>query len=156
MYNLPAVNPSLTKTDIKIIAESCIKEIGDKGGAIQASELLSKVELLCKEIKSDKDFIEYVRTEIGLFGKEFKTTSGTKIELAEVGTKYNYDNCGDNEILELQREEKILSDKIKARQEFLKSLPVTGLEVLTADGELVKIYPPSKTSTSSIKTTIAK
>ena len=156
MYNLPAINTSLTKSDIKIIAESCIKEIGENGGAIQACELVSKMELLLKEIKSDKDFIDFVRSEITLFGKDYKTSSGTKIELAEVGVKYNYMNCNDLEILELYEQERHLSEKIKEREAFLKTLPYTGLDIITADGEAVKIYPPSKTSTSSIKTTIAK
>lgn len=156
MYNLPSVNPTLNKAQLHIMAESAVAEIGNKGGAIETCELLSKMELLIKEIKSNKDFIEYVRTEIGLFGKDYKTPSGTKIELAEVGVKYNYSNCNDIEIQELYQQEFELSEKIKKRQEFLKSLPYTGIEIVTPDGEVVKIYPPSKTSTSSVKTTIAK
>ena len=49
----------------------------------------------------------------------------------------------------------ILETAIKERQDFFKTIPLSGIEVLY-DDEIVKLYPPSKSSTSSIKTTISK
>jgi hypothetical protein len=156
MYNLPSVNPTINKAQIKIMAESAIAEIGNRGGAIETAELLSKMELLIKEIKSNREFIDFVRTEIGLFGKDYKTPSGTKIELAEVGIKYNYDNCNDSALQELYDQESSIKELVKQREDFLKTIPINGMDIITEHGEVVHIYPPTKTSTSSIKTTIAK
>ena len=48
-----------------------------------------------------------------------------------------------------------LEIQIKERQTWLKSLPASGIDILIGD-EICRVYPPSKSSTSSIKTTIAK
>lgn len=157
MYQLPIVTNDLSKTQIKIMAEHIVAELQDNGRIIESADALAKMELLIKEIKSSKDWIDCIRTEIAKFGKDFKTSSGTKIELAEVGVKYDYTSCNDIVLNELQKESDLLSEKIKERQTFLKSVSQSGMEYLEPlTGELVKIYPPTKTSTSSVKTTIAK
>jgi hypothetical protein len=45
---------------------------------------------------------------------------------------------------------------VKARKEFLKTVPLSGLEILTKDGELVTVYPPAKSSKSSFKVSLPK
>ena len=111
--------------------------------------------MLIKEIKSNKDYIDNLRDEVSKFGKQVITPSGTKIELAEVGVKYDYSNCGDETYKKMLFQFEILETAIKERQDFFKTIPLSGIEVLY-DDEIVKLYPPSKSSTSSIKTTISK
>jgi hypothetical protein len=54
-------------------------------------------------------------------------------------------------------DELIQIDKsMKWRKDFLKTVPVSGLDIITEDGEAVRIYPPSKKSTSSYKVELAK
>jgi hypothetical protein len=72
-----------------------------------------------------------------------------------VGTKYDYSQCGDPEIDELNEKINQLKVLLEARQDFLKKLPPSGIELRRGD-ELIWIMPPSKSSTSSIKTTISK
>lgn len=155
MYQLPAVSNELTKTQIKIIAEDSVSRLIDNGNLVESSETFSKVEMLIKEIKSNKDYIDNLRDEVSKFGKQVITPSGTKIELAEVGVKYDYSNCGDETYKKMLFQFEILETAIKERQDFFKTIPLSGIEVLY-DDEIVKLYPPSKSSTSSIKTTISK
>tara|TARA_R110000868_G_scaffold274033_1_gene533274 strand:+ start:26 stop:598 length:573 start_codon:yes stop_codon:yes gene_type:complete len=156
MFTLPVVSNELTKTQIKIIAEHSISELANNGRVIESADALAKMELLIKEIKGNKDYIELLREEVSKYGKSVNTASGTKIELAEVGTKYDYSNCGDGQLEDLNNQLQILELSIKERQTFLKALPLSGIEVLHMEGIIQKVYPPSKTSTSSVKTTISK
>lgn len=151
---LPQLTRNLTKTQIKSMAENSVAEIIDNGRIIEAVELVSVMEQFIKEIKSNPDYIDAVRDEVAKYGKS-KETETMKIELAEVGTKYNFDLCGDPLIKELNFKLDLLESEIYERKEFLKKIPQSGIETIV-DDEVVKLFPPVKTSTSSYKTTIKK
>lgn len=153
---LPILSAELTKTQIKIIAEDLINNISCNGSFINSIEIMAKMELLIKEIKANESFKDQALSEIEKYGKGLTTPSGTKIELSETGVKYHYENCNDEILTKLESEFAELEMKIDERKKFLKLLPSSGMDVITTDGELVKIYPPFKTSTSSFKTTIQK
>lgn len=156
MYQLPIVTNEVTKTQIKIIAQETICNLMETGNVIDMADAFAKVEMLIKEIKSCPAYIDYLREEVSKFGKSHTTSSGTKMELAEVGTKYDYQTCGDLELVNLNAQLLTIENAIKERQTFLKILPVSGIEIILDGGEVAKIYPPIKTSTSSVKCTIAK
>lgn len=157
MEQLPVISTELTKTQIKLIASQSVTDLLERGNPIQVAEAISKMELFIKEIKSDQRYIDYVREELTKFGKNFQTSSGTKIECAEVGTKYDYNNCGDTKWQMFKQQVDSATASLKEREEFLKTIPYGGLQVLDdVTGELVHINPPIKTSTSSYKVTIGK
>lgn len=156
MYQLPQVSNDLTKSQIKIIAETTINSILETGNVIEVADTFSKVELFIKEIKSSPEYIDFLRDEISKHGKMVTTSSGTRLELAEVGTKYDYSMCGDPILKELMDKLAEIETAVKERQTMLKTIPASGMEILSNDGELCKVYPPSKSSTSSVKATIAK
>lgn len=83
------------------------------------------------------------------------TLNGHKIEIKETGVKYNFDNCGDTE-WELQDSQvKAHEHHRSEREKFLKTIPAKGLEIVdTISGEMTTIYPPSKSSTTSIAVTL--
>lgn len=81
-------------------------------------------------------------------GKKFQLHNA-EFSIKEVGTSYDFSKCEDIELIELLKDQDILKEKIKAKQDFLKTVPLSGLEILIGD-ELVKVYPPSKTSTTSV------
>jgi hypothetical protein len=154
MYQLPSINNQLTKTQLNIIAEDSVTKLIDSGYILESIEAFTKMEYLIKEIKSNKNFIDFARDEISKYGKNYITETGTKIELAEVGVKYDFSYCGDIVLLKLLKEQETLENAIKERKEFLKHLPQSGTEVLFED-EVIKVYPASKSSSSSLKTTIS-
>lgn len=88
------------------------------------------------------------------YGKSFQLFNAT-YTMKEVGTKYDYSNCGDIELNELMAQAEVLKAKIEARQETLKHLPLSGM--LTTDektGDTYKIYPPSKKSTTAVSVSL--
>lgn len=136
--------------------------------AIQIVEAIDAGELnpldIHYQVKAMEDFIKIltansrykdaVLTEAIKHGKSFQF-NGSKMEIKETGVKYDYSKCGDPnwQILENQITE--LKDKQKAVEAHLKVLPAEGIEVVNAEsGEVIKMYPPVKTSTTSIAVTL--
>jgi hypothetical protein len=156
-YSLPVISAGYTKTQLKIAADNVVNDIIENGNALPAAEALSAMESFVKEVKGNRQYIEFVRNEIAKHGKAANTPSGTKLELAEVGTKYDFTNCEDLILKKLEAEIFDLDCKLTERKDFLKKLPLSGLLITDEDtGETYKVYPPSKTSTSSYKVSIAK
>jgi len=154
---LPTITSDLTKSQIKNISNQFIEAISENGRIIETAELIAKMEAFIKEIRSSKDFIEMVRDEVTKEGSKAKVTvTGVKIELAETGVKYDFSQCNDYDLNCLLEESERLEVQIKERKEFLKLLPKAGVDVVTNFGEVIRIYPPSKSSTSNFKTTISK
>lgn len=147
----------LTKQSIQMSASNAVDAILENGNVIEAAEILSATEAFIKDVKAHNRFIPYLREEIDKNGKSLVRPSGTKIELAETGTKYDYSQCNDFLLPELNKQAEQIAEKIKQREAFLKTVPLEGIQVLDdATGEMVIVYPPSKTSTSSYKITLAK
>lgn len=106
------------------------------------------MEDLIKQITSNPVYRDMLVTEAAKYGKSFEHHNA-KFEIKEVGVKHNYENCGDPIIKELEDRQASIENELKERQKFLKSIPESGMEILIGD-ELVKVYPPTKTSTTSV------
>ena len=152
---LPVLTSGLTKTQIKLIAQSSVNELMNNGRILEAAEALTVMENFIKEVRSSKDFTEYVREEVGKNGKDITNPSGAKIELAETGTKYDYSGCNDSALIEVESNLVEIETLISDRKAWLKTIPAEGMEVVIGD-EIVRVYPPTKTSTSSYKITLSK
>ena len=156
MYQLPTLTNGISKSQLKLMADMSLKEIFENGRAIEAAEALSVMENFIKELRSNKQFSDYVRDEIAKNGKQIETNSA-KLELAETGVKYNFDNCGDPIYQQLEQQLQSIEADLKDRKEFLKTVPLSGLSVINEQtGEVCMIYPPSKSSTSTYKITLKK
>ena len=156
MYQLPSITNGISKSQLKIMADMSLQEIFENGRAIEAAEALSVMENFIKELRSNKQFTDYVRDEISKNGKQLETNSA-KLELSETGVKYNFDNCGDVIFEQLSQQLESIEADLKDRKEFLKTVPVSGLSIINEQtGELCTIYPPSKQSTSTYKITLKK
>ena len=155
LTSLPQTEVGFTKSEIGTLAVNYVANVIDNGNILKSAEIIAQSEELIKLIKANPVFKNAVRDEIALNGKEYKTSS-IKMELAETGTKYDYSQTGDNELLDLYATLEDIKAQIELREKMLKSLPLSGMDIITADGEPVHIYPPSKTSTSSYKITISK
>lgn len=146
----------LKKSQIKEIAASAVENVLINGDPLLVAEALAGMEAFIKEVKADERFKNYTREETAKYPKGFISASGAKIELAEVGSSYNYDQCNDEVLVELEEKLAELEVKVKERKEFLKTIPLAGIDIITADGEAVHLYPPSKSSISSYKVTLSK
>lgn len=152
---LPTLTTGLTKSQIKVIAQSSVHELMNNGRILEAAEALTVMENFIKEVRSSKEFTDYVRDEVSKNGKDITNPSGAKIELAETGTKYDFSQCSDPVLVQLEAKLETVEDMIKDRKEMLKKVSASGMDILI-DDELIKVFPPSKTSTSSYKITLSK
>lgn len=152
---LPQISAGLTKNQIKIIAQNSINELMDSGRILEAAEALSIMEKFIEEVRSSKAFTDFVRDEVSKNGKEIINSSGAKIELSEAGVKYDFSNCNDPLLPQLEARFEGAKAMLDERKKYLKAVPYSGVEVVIED-ELVKIFPPSKTSFSTYKITLAK
>lgn len=106
------------------------------------------LEDIIKQLTSHPLYKENILAEAQKFGKTFEHHNA-KFEIKEMGVKYDYSNCGDSIYNELQNQNNELQIKIKEREKLLKSVPLSGMDILVED-ELIKVFPPTKTSTTTI------
>lgn len=105
------------------------------------------MEDLIKQITSHPEYKDLTLDEAAKYGKSFEMHNA-KFEVKEMGVKYDYSACGDPVYNELSQKMAELEKEIKDRQAFLKAVK-PGTEILVED-EVVILYPPVKTSTTSI------
>ena len=105
------------------------------------------IEDLIKQITSHPDYKDLTLDEAAKYGKSFEHYNA-KFEIKEMGVKYDYSNCGDPIYNQLAEQLAELEKKVKDRQAFLKAVQ-PGTELLIED-EVIVLYPPIKTSTTSI------
>jgi hypothetical protein len=124
---------------------------------LKIAEAIYKLELFTAEIRADKKFVETVLDELQKrgFKSRFELPGGTKIEEIEAGVKYDFSGCGDPIWAELTAKKNEVADALKSREAFLKLLPGSGESILDeSTGEVRKIYPPAKSSTTTFKITV--
>ncbi len=83
-------------------------------------------------------------------GKKFSLYN-SNFNIQETGTKYDYSQCGDQELTDLLSLQESINAKVKSRQDFLKTVPLGGLSIVDeTSGSVTTVYPPSKSSTTSV------
>lgn len=141
-----------TKEQIELFANKLISEI--ENGQVNPLELI----IIQKSFEKMFDKVKETLTkamvdEAEKYGKKFEF-KGAKIELVEAGVKYDYSSCGDTQYTRVNEQILQLSEVKKQREAFIKSLkePMQVLDEETS--ELVTVYPPKKSSTTTLKVTI--
>ena len=79
---------------------------------------------------------------------------GAKIEVREVGARYNFDGCNDPVLARLTEAKKQWSDLEKDRQNLLKTLRGKTEMLDTETGEIIHVIPPIKTSKTGVVITL--
>lgn len=119
-------------------------------------EVYSRLKFAEQTIKSCLDGVKpFAIEEVSKYNKGEKITSlGAELKQKEVGTKYDYSVCNHAEYNDLALEAAKISEKMKDIEETLKTVKEPYTVVNEDTGEITKIYPPLKTSTTSIEVTI--
>lgn len=116
---------------------------------------LKGFEKISETITKNAGYKDNLLGVVATYGSKPFEYKGAKIEQVEGGVKYDYSVCNDAVINELLLQVERLNEAVKARQTMLKTIPVSGLEVVNSDtGEVSIIYPPAKSSTTTLKVTI--
>jgi len=107
-----------------------------------------------KLAETAKKYRKLLLDSAALYGKTFELFNA-RFDTKEVGTKYDYIQCGDAKLLELYAQQEALKEEIKKREKFLQAAPERGA-ILTDEesGETTTVYPPSRTSTTSLSVTL--
>ena len=136
-----------------------VREIFDEvlNGRINPLELhlrLKSAEEVIKQLTGLEPYKAILLDEAQRYGKSFDYQTA-KIDIREVGVKYDYSGCGNSELAALYDQQKAIEAKIKAIETYHKGLPSAGVQVLNPEtGEVETHYPPSKTSTTSVAVTL--
>ena len=139
-----------TKAERASFVSDVISRLNDGvADAIKVHLQVKAMEDVVKSLNDNKEYKALVLDAAEKNGKKF-TYQNAEFSIREVGTKYDYSNCGDSILAADQEQLDLLAEKVKARQKFLQAIGTEGLDIITEDGEALKIYPPSKTSTTSV------
>lgn len=148
--NYLTVLPS-TKEEVASFASQVIAAV--KSGEVNPLTLKAQMKFIqkCFETIEEQTCIDWIR-EASKYGKSFEY-KGWKIEEMEAGVKYDFTECGDPDWKDCCEMERAGYESRKEREKFLRTLsaPITLVSEIT--GEVVKITPPIRKSTSTLKFT---
>jgi len=126
-------------------------------GRINPMELpirMKCIEEVVKQLTSMPAYKAIVLDDAEKHGKSFQYHNA-KVDIREVGVKYDYSGCGNSTLAELYERQEVIAEMIKAREAYHRSLPKTGIGAIhPSTGEVETHYPPAKTSTTSVAVTL--
>lgn len=143
------------KSSIEEITNSFVAPIVN--GDVQIEKGIVILRALKKAIEDAEDKLyDDVVEEIFKYGKDGATIYGAKINIKEVGVKYDFDNCNDAIWNDLNNQIKELMEKRKDREAFLKCIIKQTTLVDDSTGEIYTINPAIKKSTTGFVIQFAK
>jgi hypothetical protein len=126
-----------------------------QSGEVNPLDLKLQVKAIESVLETIKPILDKeARNEAEKFGAKSFDRLGAKVELFEAATKYDYSMCNDDEYKDLLVEQEKLKLKIKQREKFLQAIDGKMTLVVEGTGEVVTVFPPTKSSTSTIKITL--
>ena len=141
-----------TKEQIELFANQLIGDV--EQGVTNPLALHIRLTLIEKSFDKVKEAIKkQVLAEAEKHNQNSFDHMGCKIEVKEMGVRYDYSACNDwewNQVNELKNGYEI---SLKNRQEFLKYLKKKETIVNEETGEVIEISPTIKTSTTTIAVT---
>jgi hypothetical protein len=139
-----------TQTQIDVFSDQIIESVRQgEANPIEVLVMFKAFEKAQERILNE--IRENYITEANKYPEKSFEFNGTKIEKAELGTAYNYAVCNDTVLERLDADFNAAKQLLDNRKKFLQSLkePLTVVDEVT--GEVVKINPPVKKSTSGLK-----
>ena len=135
------------KEQIKSFVQTIKSEIlADETDPLKILVQLKYAEKTISEILKDKEIDQHFLNEHSKYDKrENVVIGGAKLTQSEVGVKYFYEECGDPTWDHLNEKIKNLNGKKKAREEFLKNIPLEGSADLETGAVIHRSARSSKT-----------
>lgn len=145
-----------TKTVIEAGAKAIVKAVIDDGEAdpLKVATAMKAIETAMKIIKAGIE--EAMVDEAEKEGQKTFERNGHQYQIRASATRYDYTLCGDPSLKKMESDMADLSANIKNRQTFLRG--ITEMEVIAdqESGEMVEVYPPSRSSKTVVAITLAK
>ena len=123
----------------------------EKGQAdpIRVHLQLKAMEEIVKTLNTNERYKELLLDAAQKSGKKFMAFNA-EFSIKEMGTKYDYSQCGDTDLLAMLQSIETISEAVKKRQTFLKGIPSAGVQQIDANGEVITLFPPTKTSSTTV------
>jgi len=124
-------------------------------GDVNPLDILLCIKGFEKMVKNIKEYLNQLAVdELSKYSEkdiEYKTA---KLSVVEAGVKYDYSNCNDFEIAKYAISTLELKAKIESRQNFLKGIKGSVNIINEETGEIIEIFQPIRTSTTTAKVTL--
>jgi hypothetical protein len=157
-----------TKEERTAVVREIFQEVLE--GRINPMELhirMKCIEEVVKQLTSMPAYKAIVLDDAEKHGKSFQYHNA-KVDIREVGVKYDYSQCGNSQLAELYEKQEAINDAIKEWEAYHKAIPASGATnfvhkryvnpdgsvVIESTGEVETHYPPAKTSTTSVAVTL--
>lgn len=142
--------------DGKVLGAEELRQ-GIEEGSIDALRVMIELKKLDNQIASVREVAaKAAADEAAKFGQKSFEYHGAKVELAELGTKYTYDNCNYPPYQRAATKVKEATELVRASEAWLKSIKGKTEFIDPETGEVCEVFPPIKTSTTGIKITLTK
>jgi hypothetical protein len=151
MDSLQIITANQTVADIKRSAKELF--LSGEIDKLEAWRNMTAFVKAVDELKKDPDVRDAALNELDKYGKK-TDLYGCRMEQKEVGTKYDYSECGDNELIEMYETRKALDADIKEREERLKAIRPGYVSIDENTGQ--EFRAPHKTSMTTIQVTFKK
>ena len=140
-----------TKEQVSLFANKLRTEL--ENGEVNPLEIITMQKAIEKVFDAVKPTLsELARAEAEKHGKSFEF-KGAKIECVEAGVKYDFSECGHLDYSDLCEKINQLTEAKKNYEAMIKTYKEPQ-NLISLNGDVMTVYPPKKTSTSSIKVTL--
>jgi len=141
------------KDQRELFAQSIIADAIDHGNRnpLEMHIQLKCMEDIIKRITSDERFKAECLDIASMYEAKTFESHNAKVTIKEAGVTYDYSQCNDATLDEMEAKAEVLAEQIKGRKKLLQTIPTTGM----ADPETGCIlYRAAKKSTTSISVTL--
>jgi hypothetical protein len=122
---------------------------------LEAAIILKGMEDMVSTLRKDILIQDATLQELEKYGAKNVSFGGAKFQIKEVGTTYDFSQCGDPVYCQIKHDADVWAEKVKAREAFLKSVPVGGVTAIDeTTGEFLFINPPAKRSRTGYAVTL--
>jgi hypothetical protein len=113
------------------------------------------MEDIIKGLNTNTIYKKHILDSAEKYGQKTFEFQNSKMEIKEVGVKYDFSKCEDVGLNAMYSVLEKLEEDIKKRETLLKSVPQKGMTITDEEtGETYTVYPPAKSSTTSIAVTL--
>lgn len=147
---------NLSKTAATEMAIGLITAVTE--GRLQPLDTIARLKFAETTIKSAIDGVmPHAISEAGKYAKGEKITAlGCELTQKEAGVKYDFSGCGDAVYDRLTAEMEALKERIKERENFLKTVKEGMTVVDEESGEVMTIRPAMKSSKTIVEVRLSK
>lgn len=155
LTTLDKLAPFAESKQVRSLMVSEILGLIDSGTAdpLQIHYHVKALEDLIKQLTSSKEYKDAIIDQASKHGKSFNFQN-SRMEIKETGAKYDYSVCNDITWIELDKELNRITELKKQREEFLRTIRPQGMDIMDEEGTITTIYPPAKSSTTSLTVTL--